>query len=332
MAIQNLTIFLTALRKSTPLTRSACMTAYAIMTALFLNFATTTAQAQKSTPYYDLSTSEVSVDLSVLNDGGLGAPRTGAVSPSVGGGSLLMPGGRAPKSRLLVSPPRKPAARPRLRKPTKRKAAKKVRRTPQKVASKQKAAPKAAPKVPPKKITAPKQPEKPASTTVAKSAPPPPPPIDAAPKPAAKAPPPPVPAPAPDAPKPMAAPEPAKQQAAVQPTAPKPVAAPKNTGQSVLVEFGDTSAKVSANMKARLKKLAASIKGKDNLRLQLMAYAGGSGVSPSKARRLSLSRALSVRSYLISTGVRSTRIDVRALGNKTAKEPINRVDITIVKR
>jgi len=85
-------------------------------------------------------------------------------------------------------------------------------------------------------------------------------------------------------------------------------------------------------MKSKLKALAAQFKGKTDERLQLKAYAGGKGVSPSKARRLSLSRALAVRSYLISSGVRSTRIDVRALGNKTTTQPINRVDVTIVKR
>ena len=58
----------------------------------------------------------------------------------------------------------------------------------------------------------------------------------------------------------------------------------------------------------------------------------GESLSSGKARRLSLSRALSVRSFLIENGVRSTRIDVRALGNKTAEEPSNRVDVTVAER
>ena len=66
--------------------------------------------------------------------------------------------------------------------------------------------------------------------------------------------------------------------------------------------------------------------------MQLMAYAGGDGLSASKARRISLSRALAVRSYLIESGVRSTRIDVRALGNKTSTAPVNRVDVMVVER
>ena len=46
-------------------------------------------------------------------------------------------------------------------------------------------------------------------------------------------------------------------------------------------------------------------------------------------RRLSLSRALTVRSYLISQGVRSTRIDVRALGARASDGPADRVDLLI---
>ncbi len=63
-----------------------------------------------------------------------------------------------------------------------------------------------------------------------------------------------------------------------------------------------------------------------------MAYAGGDNDNASQARRLSLSRALAVRSYLIEQGVRSTRIDVRALGNKTDVEPADRVDLILSKR
>ncbi|MCH8925159.1 MAG: OmpA family protein [Proteobacteria bacterium] len=49
--------------------------------------------------------------------------------------------------------------------------------------------------------------------------------------------------------------------------------------------------------------------------------------SASAARRLSLSRALAVRAYLIEQGVRSTRMDVRALGDKVPDGPADRVDV-----
>ena len=72
--------------------------------------------------------------------------------------------------------------------------------------------------------------------------------------------------------------------------------------------------------------------GDDRLRLQLLAYASGASRSASRARRLSLSRALAARSYLIKEGVRSTRIDVRALGNKTQGGPPDRIDLIVTKR
>lgn len=89
----------------------------------------------------------------------------------------------------------------------------------------------------------------------------------------------------------------------------------------------DTRLPEGAN--ATLDPVAAEASADDNIRIQLRAYAGGEDISASKARRLSLSRALAVRSYLIEQGVRSTRIDVRALGDKVDDEPINRVDIDV---
>jgi outer membrane protein OmpA-like peptidoglycan-associated protein len=58
-----------------------------------------------------------------------------------------------------------------------------------------------------------------------------------------------------------------------------------------------------------------------------MAYASGDDDEARRARRISLSRALAVRAYLINKGVRSTRMDVRALGNKVEGDPADRVDI-----
>ncbi len=74
------------------------------------------------------------------------------------------------------------------------------------------------------------------------------------------------------------------------------------------------------------------MKESENLRVQLMAYAEGTAETASQARRLSLSRALAVRSFLINQGVRSTRMDVRALGNKSQGGPSNRVDAVLVER
>lgn len=67
--------------------------------------------------------------------------------------------------------------------------------------------------------------------------------------------------------------------------------------------------------------------GPTAMRLQLKAFAEAIGNNSSKARRLSLSRALAVRSFLIENGLRSRRIDVRALGIARDGGATDRVDI-----
>ena len=123
----------------------------------------------------------------------------------------------------------------------------------------------------------------------------------------------------------------AEQQAALP--APRPsTAAPKGGAapQGMDILFASGVSDLSNDAKAALDKLAENLKGDEKSRLQLLAYA--SEDSPSKARRLSLSRALAVRSHLIAKGVRSTRIDVRALGDQIPSGEPNRVDLQITDR
>ena len=103
-------------------------------------------------------------------------------------------------------------------------------------------------------------------------------------------------------------------------------------GRALRIEFGDTETRIPDADKINLVKLANALREKKDFRLQLLAYAGGQDLSTSKARRMSLSRALAVRSFLINKGVRSTQIDVRALGSKTNEKPVNRVDFNLASR
>jgi len=103
-------------------------------------------------------------------------------------------------------------------------------------------------------------------------------------------------------------------------------------GYSMRVLFEPDTAKLPSLARDELSALVKNMGDNENLRLQLLAYAGGADMSASVARRLSLSRALAVRSYLIESGIRSTRIDVRALGNKTTDTDSERVDITVIER
>jgi len=84
---------------------------------------------------------------------------------------------------------------------------------------------------------------------------------------------------------------------------------------------------VPEKARPELDALAQKMTTDENMRLQLLAYASGTPEEASRARRMSLSRALAVRSYLIKQGVRSTRMDVRALGNNVQGSPADRVDV-----
>jgi outer membrane protein OmpA-like peptidoglycan-associated protein len=95
----------------------------------------------------------------------------------------------------------------------------------------------------------------------------------------------------------------------------------------IRIAFPADSAEIPDAVKAQLDGLAQKMASDDNMRIQLLAYASGTPETASRARRMSLSRALAVRSYLIKQGVRSTRMDVRALGNNVEGSPADRVDI-----
>ncbi len=320
----------------------------------------------------DISDPNVTVDLSVLDDNGTGrAAVPSGLLARPGGLRLLAPGIRPPRSKLYIRPQgmtkrgglklpfhataKKTARKKPLRKETKPPAgiAKSAPPPPMIAPPPVPAAKKKAPKTPPEQITAApppppalkpmkaetkvkakKKPIKTAAIAPRKLVPAPKVKKEAKNKPARSGPPKavaeiPVPAPArvkaPE--KPIKKAEPKKETASLPP--PKATAA---RGTALKVVFAATTSKLPNPVKAKLNELVGMMKKKGELRIQLLAYAGGKSLSSSKARRLSLSRALSVRSYLIGKGIRSTRIDVRALGNKTTEEPLNRVDINVIAR
>jgi len=287
--------------------------------------------AQES-PYLDFNHPSVSIDLSVIEDSGYGTGAPGTVLNRANQRNLLIPGAHAPTSMLHVEPVGGTAAvSQRLNTaPAPRVTAKPVQpMTAPKVA---KAAPSAtvaaAPAPAPAPIAPPAAPEKPTLSAQAPEK------LEA-PVQAQSAPPPPTVAKAPS----VTPSETSATAKATPPEVPKTeqasVPAPgadAELGLSIQLVFANDATRLSAEAKNQLKLLARNVKEKENLRMQLMAYAGGDKLSASLARRLSLSRALSVRSFLIENGIRSTRIDVRALGNKTETKPLNRVDLNLTER
>lgn len=123
------------------------------------------------------------------------------------------------------------------------------------------------------------------------------------------------------------APEPEPRRVAALPR----VVLPAAGGEVLRIEFSGSGTRLTPAAEESLRAVAAAVTEADG-RLQLQAFAGGSGDSASGARRTSLSRALAVRSFLIEAGVRSTRVDVRALGTAADSGPAERVDVLYVAR
>lgn len=110
-----------------------------------------------------------------------------------------------------------------------------------------------------------------------------------------------------------------------------PESAADDLGDLVILRFPGSETALSDQAKRLLTTLALQLLDTAD-RIQVKAYAGQAGDLAGSARRLSLKRALAVRSHLIENGVRSTRIDVRALGVAHDGGPPDRVDVEVVSR
>lgn len=310
--------------------------------------------------------SNVIIDYSVLDELGpapnvpqLLMPRPGAMTPPPPPGFVPSPVLRQPQAstgeRIQLTPPKSVKKRP----------VKRTAKAPSKSSAKAKTTAKAKAR-PTENRTAARSETPPAPPPTPSAAPPPPPPV-AEPTPTPPAPPPapsnaarqltpiePPPAPPPAAPAPpapAASPEPAPL--AAPPMAPAPPAAtpaapptpaeqPSQTaalsqpdaagGDTTRIMFEAGSTRLEADATAALQRVAQSLAADDKLRIQLLAYAAGTAETASQARRQSLTRALAARSYLIDKGVRSTRIDVRALGIKSEGGPPDRIDVVVTRR
>ncbi len=94
------------------------------------------------------------------------------------------------------------------------------------------------------------------------------------------------------------------------------------------VTFGTDSADLNPSTEAALLAFALSARG-DHAGIDVIATAPGTADDPSSPRRLSLSRALAARAVLISAGIPSPRIYVRAMGSIIGQGPPNRVDLVM---
>jgi len=276
------------------------------------------------------SSDNVSVNLDALND----------LDPAMTQPRLLMPSTQPRSGRIVLTPPAGVSA---ITPQSQRVVLRPPPGAPARISSAPTIAvpqPAAAAAAPPTSVTAPPEPQpKPVEATVAAPVPaeppPPPAPIVATPSPA----------PAPAAPagpsvETAAAPMQSEPEEAAMSTPEEPatetqvaaVPAEPEADETMSVEFGPGETELPATASGVLTPLAEKMAADTSLRVQLLAYAGGADAPPSTVRRTSLSRALSVREYLMDQGVQSTRIEVRALGDQSEGGNPDRVDAIIDRR
>lgn len=97
------------------------------------------------------------------------------------------------------------------------------------------------------------------------------------------------------------------------------------------LEFDGASSELNDNTRQKLVNIVPHLTESESRRLAVHAYASGEDGSKSSARRISLSRALAVRAFLMDNGVPPTRVDVRALGLETDRKPLERVDLVFAR-
>lgn len=147
--------------------------------------------------------------------------------------------------------------------------------------------------------------------------------------------PPPVPAPAPAPVEPPPAPKVAVV-APPPPPAPAPAAtpvvavpSPTMSDKGARLLFLPDSADIPTTARPTLESIVKLVQSQQDRRILITAYAAGTPETASQARRLSLNRALTVRSFLAEKGVSTARVDVRALGGQVADGPADRVDLEL---
>lgn len=136
------------------------------------------------------------------------------------------------------------------------------------------------------------------------------------------------PAPTPSAPPPAATPAPPRTETA---SLPPPDAAPpagSATPSAVLtLVFDGAATNLPDAAETTVDRIVQRLRASDTARLQLRSFATGTSETAREARQLSLARALSLRERLTAFGVRSSRIDVRALGMDSGGGVPDRIDI-----
>jgi outer membrane protein OmpA-like peptidoglycan-associated protein len=130
--------------------------------------------------------------------------------------------------------------------------------------------------------------------------------------------------------------EPPVPPANAAPPAPPPIAANAGTtaaatAAGLRLTFSKDQSDLSPGSVTSIKQFVQSAPHTDSITYNVLAYSTGDPDDPSVARRMSLSRAIAVRSALMADGVSSSRIYLRALGSEKGDGgPPDRVEINVL--
>lgn len=122
-----------------------------------------------------------------------------------------------------------------------------------------------------------------------------------------------------------------RAKAASLPETPAAAVAAVPVHADMTIAFEKNSSTLTPEAGKSLDAIIRQLNDLPDTRLQIRAYASDGEDGQSSARRMSLSRALIVRSYMSEKGIKPIRLDVRALGPDTDKTPVDRVDLVFVR-
>lgn len=93
------------------------------------------------------------------------------------------------------------------------------------------------------------------------------------------------------------------------------------------VVYASSEISMNAGLQKQIdSKIVPMLKKNRALRLQIQAFASEIADDRHTSRQRSLARALAVRTYLIGLGIEPERLDMRAMGSQSDKDPLDRVD------
>ena len=101
----------------------------------------------------------------------------------------------------------------------------------------------------------------------------------------------------------------------------------KNTNQKLMIFKPGETDLPATDVNFLQKELAPFLKASPAAQLDVVGYASLTEGEPNSDKRAALSRVMAVRSVLINEGVSPEQLNLRAMGSKTDKEPVDRIDL-----